>query len=71
MKNIMDQRIRRIEDVLQSETVTCMIAQKTEQGINWNGVMYPDEEAINRALKEILGEYQKVPLIIIERPERV
>jgi hypothetical protein len=69
MKNIMDQRIRRIEDFLQSESVTCMIAVKTEQGIKWNGVTYPDEKALDKALKEILGEYQRVPLVILDKSQ--
>jgi hypothetical protein len=66
MKTVMDQRIGRIEDLLRSESVTCMVAMKTEQGIAWNGVTYPDEDALDEALKETLGQYQKTPLIIIE-----
>lgn len=67
MKNIMGQRIKKIEDLLKRETTICMIAAKTEQGITWNGVTYPDEKAIHKAVKDTLGKYQRVPLIIIER----
>lgn len=65
MKNVMDQRIRRIEDLLQNETEICMVASKTDQGIKWNGVTYPDEESLDEAMKTICGRNTEKPLIII------
>lgn len=67
MKNIMDQRIRRIEDLLQNETVLGMVAIMTEQGIEWNGVTYPDDESLSKAVKTICGKRSEYkPLVIID-----
>lgn len=67
MKNLMDQRIKRIEDLLQNEVVTGMVAIKTGQGINWNGEIYNDDEGLHEAVKAICGrnlEYR--PLVVID-----
>ena len=67
MKNIMDQRIRRIEDLLQNETVISMVSIKTDRGYEWEGGPYPDRESLSEAVKTICGkkaEYK--PLVIIE-----
>jgi hypothetical protein len=65
MKNIIDQRIRKIEDLLKSESETCMVAVKTEQGVNWNGVTYPDEKALDKAIETIYGRNAGKSLVII------
>ena len=65
MKNIMDQRIRRIEHLLQNEKEIGMVAMKTEKGIEWNGVTYPDEESLNEAKEAICGSNTERPLVII------
>ena len=59
-------RIQIIEELLQNETEICMVASKTDHGIKWNGVTYPDEESLDEAVKTICGrktEYR--PLVII------
>jgi hypothetical protein len=65
MKNIMDQRIRRIEDLLQNETVIGMVASKTDQGIKWNGVTYPDDESLDEAVKTICGRQLKYRPVVV------
>jgi hypothetical protein len=67
MKSIMEDRIRRIEEALRSDEKILMVAMKTSKGIDWNGVIYPNEKALDMALKQTLDEYQRVPLIIIEK----
>jgi hypothetical protein len=67
MKNIMDQRIRRIEDLLRDETEIGMVASKTDRGIFWNGITYPDEESLSEAVKTICGrKAEERPLVIID-----
>ena len=71
MKNIMDQRIRRIEGLLQSEIVTNMVAMKIDDVIRWNGEIYHDEESFSEAVKTFCGrqlEYRPVVVITINTP---
>lgn len=67
MKNIMETRIRRIEDLLKTGSSVCMIARKDQRGFTWNGVTYLNEKALTIAAKEIAGECWERPLIILER----
>ena len=67
MKGTMEDRIRRIEDALRGEEVIPMVALKTEQGIKWNGAMYPDEKALHEAVETICGRNPRKPLVIICR----
>jgi hypothetical protein len=67
-RNILDQRIRKIEDMIQSERTQCMAAFKFSDGsIEWNGVRYADEEALYEAADSICGKNPRKPLVIIEK----
>jgi len=60
-------RIHMIEDLLRNEEVIGMVAIKTEQGIDWNGVTYPDEESLDEAVKTICGrKTEYIPVVVID-----
>jgi len=63
----LSQRVQRLEDMLKTETSVCMIAAKSNAGIKWNGVIYPNEDALSEAAKKILGDVWERPLILLKR----
>jgi hypothetical protein len=65
MDKIIDSRIRRLEEILQNDTEIGMVAIKTDQGIKWNGVTYPDDESLHEAMETICGRKTRKPLVII------
>lgn len=67
MKDVIGNRIKRIEEILQRENVVCMTAGRDEEGFHWNGKTYPDEAALSLAVRMIKGDYWDTPLVIITR----
>lgn len=67
MKDVIGNRIKRIEEILRSENSICMVAMRDENGIMWNGNIYPDEDALDEAVHLVVGDYQDKPLIIITK----
>jgi hypothetical protein len=71
MKEIIEKRLQRLEDLLRDEERPCMIARKTERGYEWNGTIYPDQDALHEAARQILGDYCEIPLVILARYSHV
>ncbi len=67
MKDVIENRIKRIEELLKSENTICMVALRDETGIHWNDNTYPDEDALGEAVRLIAGDYRKTPLVIISK----
>lgn len=67
MKDVIGNRIKRIEDLLKKEKTACSVAIKDEDGIHWNGNIYPDEAALEEAMYLTACDYDNKPLVIISR----
>ena len=65
MKDVLKNRARRIEQMLIKERTACMVATKDEEGIHWNGNIYPDEAALEEAMYLTACDYDNKPLVII------
>ena len=65
MKDVLKSRATRIEDLLKKERTACMVATKDEEGIHWNGNIYPDEAALEEAMYLTACDYDNKPLVII------
>jgi hypothetical protein len=65
MKDVLKNRARRIEQMLIKERTACMVATKDEEGIHWNGNIYPDEAALEEAIYLTACDYDNKPLVII------
>jgi len=65
MKDVLKNRARRIEQMLIKERTACIVATKDEEGIHWNGNIYPDEAALEEAMYLIACDYDNKPLVII------
>lgn len=65
MKDILANRIKRIEDLLKKERTACSVAIKDEEGIHWNDKIYPDENALEEAMYLTACDYDNKPLVII------
>jgi hypothetical protein len=71
MKENIEKRLQRLEDLLRDKERPCMIALKTERGYEWNGTIYPDDESLSEAARQILGDYWEIPLVILARYSHV
>lgn len=67
MKDIISNRIKRIEEILRREKVVCMVASHDEKGFHWNGNTYPDQESLGQAVRLVAGDYDERPLVIISQ----
>lgn len=65
MKDILKNRVKRIEDLLKKERTACTVATKDEEGLHWNGNIYPDEDALEEAMYLTACDYDNKPLVII------
>lgn len=65
MQDVLENRAKRIEDMLKKERTACMVAIKDEEGIHWNGNIYPDEPALEEAMYLTACDYDNKPLVII------
>jgi hypothetical protein len=65
MKDLLVNRIKRIEELLKKERTACTVAIKDEEGIRWNGNIYPDEAALEEAMYLTSCDYDNKPLVII------
>jgi len=65
MKEVLKNRARRIEQMLIKERTACIVATKDEEGIHWNGNIYPDEAVLEEAMYLMACDYDNKPLVII------
>jgi len=65
MKDVLKNRTKRIEDVLKHKRTACTVAIKDEEGLHWNGNIYPDEDALEEAMYLTACDYDNKPLVII------
>lgn len=65
MKDVLKNRARRIEELLIKEKTACIVATKDEEGIHWNGNIYPDEAALEEAMYLTACDYDNKPLVLI------
>ncbi|MEN6374366.1 MAG: hypothetical protein ABFD75_06215 [Smithella sp.] len=65
MKDVLENRAKRIEDLLTKERTACMVATKDKEGIHWNGNIYPDETVLEEAMYLTACDYDNKPLVII------
>ena len=65
MKDVLKNRTKRIEDLLKKERTACTVAIKDEEGLHWNGNIYPDEDALEEAMYLTACDYGNKPLVII------
>ena len=40
MKDVLKNRVKRLEEILKGEDNLCMIAKQDKEGFHWNGVTY-------------------------------
>lgn len=69
MKDAMENRVKRIEEILRKEYQICMVALRDENGLHWNGKTYLDEDALQDALMQVEKDYDlgNKPLVIITK----
>lgn len=65
MKDVLKNRAKRIEELLKKERTACTVAIKDEEGLHWNGNIYPDEDALEEAMYLTACDYDNKPLVII------
>jgi len=67
MKEVINSRIKRIEELLKAENTVCMVARRDEHGVHWNGRTYTDEKELSEAVRAVVGDYSNTPLVIISK----
>lgn len=67
MKDVIGNRIKRIEEILKKENVIGMVCMKDGNGYHWNGNTYSDEKALSAAVRLTAGDYNHIPLVIISK----
>lgn len=67
MKDVINNRIKRLEEILKKAHTVCMIARQDQEGYHWNGVIYANEKELSAAVRLTVGDYPEVPLIILSK----
>jgi hypothetical protein len=65
MKDVLKNRVKRLEEILKGEDNLCMIAKQDKDGFHWNGVTYANQKELSAAVRLTVGNYPEVPLLII------
>jgi len=66
MKDVINNRIKRIEELLKRENVVCLVAMHDEEGFHWNGKTYSDKTELSVAVNLVAYNTDK-PLVIISK----
>jgi len=67
MKDVLKNRVKRLEEILKGEDNLCMIAKQDKDGFHWNGVTYANQRELSAAIRLTVGDYPEVPLLIISK----
>ena len=66
MKDIITNRIKRLEEILRQENPISMVAISDEEGFHWNDRTYADRKELSAAVQLIAYDIDK-PLVIISK----
>ena len=65
MKDVIKNRIKRLEEIVKQRDDVMLIAVEYQDGFHWNGVTYANEEALSAAVSLITGDHNDKPLLIV------
>ena len=67
MKDVTKNRLKRIEEIIKSESKYSMIAVQDETGLHWNGGNYASQGALAAAVQLVAGDHWNTPLLILSK----
>lgn len=67
MKDVIKNRIKRLEEIVKQRDDIILIAIEDQDGFHWNGVTYANQEELSAAVRLVTGDHNDKPLLIINK----